>query len=165
MAKATIVIPDQVNVITLECAQSWHKAFKDQNNKGFRKGDLPMSIVIPFADIEQIVNDVKQYVKKNVNGVRLYLIIKPKQQKGRPRISGILVPTTGPMLPNKNGIYNDLIVKTTLKKGAPKNIDCEAMSAKSAVMAKSDSGDEYDSIYDVTRPCPPYCNPESPING
>jgi|SRR5688572_7777049 len=161
MATRTATIPDQVNVITLECAKAWHKAFRDQNKKGFRKGDLPMSIVVPFADIEQIVVDVKKYVRKNINGVRLYLIIKPRQQKGRPRISCILIPTTGPSDPNnKKGIYNDLIVKTTLKEGAPKVPDCEAMMKKSAARLKDDSGDEYSSIYDVTRPCPPYCDPE-----
>jgi hypothetical protein len=167
MASTKPTVPNQVNVITLKCAKDWHRAFKEQNKKGFAKGDLPSSIVIPYADVEQIVNDFNKVAGVTVNGVRLYFIIKPKQQKGRPRISGILVPTKGPMRKNPEGIYEDMVVNATLKRGALKNPDCPGpgdnnVSARSAILA-ADADEGYVSVYDLTRPCPPYCDENSLI--
>lgn len=176
MATTNLTIPDQVNVITLKCAKEWHNAFKEQNKKlGFNKGDFPNSIVIPFADIEQIVTDFRDIVHENVNGVRIYFIIKPGgTASGRPKVSCICVPTTGPHLnvkdvePNKR--YADMIVNATLRSGAPENPDCRPIgnsgSSRSAKFAVStagvdDSGDGYVTIYDVTQPCPPFCDPNS----
>ena len=167
MANTTPTVKNQVNVITLKCAKDWHRAFKEQNKNGFAPRDLPSSIVIPIVDLEQIVNDFKIAAAPDVNGVRMYFVIKPKQQKGRPRISGILVPTKGPMRKNRDGIYKDMIVNATLKRGALKNPDCPGpggnnVSARSAKLAGAEDG--YSSIYDFTRPCPPWCDPESPLN-
>lgn len=170
MAPSKPTVPNQVNVITLKCAKDWHRAFKEQNIKGFAPLDIPSSIVIPFADIEQIVNDFRIATAPVVNGVRMYFVIKPPkgQKKGRPRVSGILVPTTkGPKPQNPDGMYKDMIVNATLKPGALKNPDCPGpggnkVSARSAKLVGDEDG--YSSIYDVTRPCPPFCDPESPIN-
>ena len=75
------IVKDQVNVITLKSAKDWHRAFKDQNkNHGFDKGVFPNSVVIPFADIEQIVNDFRDTVHETVNGVRIYFVIKPTKK-------------------------------------------------------------------------------------
>jgi hypothetical protein len=94
MATTIPIVKDQVNVITLKSAKDWHKAFKDQNqNEGFTTGVFPNSIVIPFADIEQIVNDFRDKVHETVNGVRIYFVIKPtKKENGKPNISCICVP-------------------------------------------------------------------------
>lgn len=161
MATKQTIIPDQVNVITLQCALDWHKAFKDQNIKGFAPGDLPRSIVIPFADIEQIVNDFRTSVKETVNGVRIYFVIKPTAKpNGRPNITGICVPTVGLHAIDPNVIFTDKIVKATLKDGAPRNADCPGGNSGNA--RSVDEG--YVSIYDVTRPCPDMCDPASPLN-
>jgi hypothetical protein len=165
---AKVTVPDQVNVITLKCAKEWHKAFKDQNKRiGFAPGEFPSSIAIPFPDIEQIVHDLKHTGDGIVNGVRLYFIIKPGGADGTPMISCILVPTQGP-LPNPEGIFTDLVVDVTLKADAPKNPYCPGPGGNgdsdgSARMAV-ESEDGYVSIYDVTRPCPPYCDTASPID-
>jgi hypothetical protein len=172
MTKKQPIVKDQVNVITLQCAKDWHNAFKDQNNnKGFAPGDFPRSIVIPFADIEQIVNDFRQSVHENVNGVRIYFVIKPTRRlNGKPNISGICVPTVGLHAIDPNVTFKDRIVKATLKEGAPKNPDCpggnsgSSSSARLAATTTDDSDDGYSSIYDVTRPCPDMCDPDSPLN-
>jgi hypothetical protein len=164
---AKTTVPDQVNVITLKCAKEWHKAFKDQNKRtGFGPGEFPSSIAIPFPDIEQIVNDFRDTGDAIVNGVRLYFIIKPGGAHGAPMISCMLVPTQGP-LPNPEGIFTDLVVNTTLKEDTPKNPYCPGPGSNpgsdGSVRMAGDTDDGYVSIYDVTRPCPPYCDPESPI--
>lgn len=170
MTTRTPKVTDQVNVITLKCAQDWHKAFKDQNDKGFAPGDFPPSIVVPFADIEQIVNDFRDSVNVNVNGVRIYFIIKPvKKPNGRPNISCICVPTKGPHDLSRDTTFTDIVINATLKEGAPPNRDCQGSSTRTSgkeriSAASVDSEEEYSSIYDVTRPCPPYCDPDSPIN-
>ena len=169
MAKAAPTVrptvPDQVNVITLKCAKEWRQAFKDQNKtKGFAPGEFPTAIAIPFPDIEQVVNDFKKLdAAININGIRLYFIIKPGGPNGKLTISGIVVPTRGP-LPNPEGVFNDMIVNATLKAGAPKNPYCPGpgdgtSSARIATVA-GDPDDGYVSIYDVTRPCPPFCDDE-----
>jgi hypothetical protein len=174
MATKEKIVRDQVNIITLQCAKDWHKAFKDQNKKGFAPGDLPRSIVIPFADIEQIATDFRNAVQETVNGVRIYFVIKPgKRPNGRPNISGICVPTKGVHAYEKDVTFTDMVIKATLKAGTPTNPDCpgdkpkSAKSGRLAVGADAADGSDggYASIYDVTRPCPPYCDPESPING
>jgi hypothetical protein len=173
MTKKQPIVKDQVNVITLQCAKDWHNAFKDQNKKlGFDKGDFPNSIVIPFVDIEQIVNDFRDIVHENVNGVRIYFVIKPtKKANGNPNISCICVPTKGPHSNDPDVTYTDMIVKAELRDGAPENPDCRGgknepdRRATVAFTADADdSGDDYVSIYDFVRPCPPYCNPESGDN-
>lgn len=180
MANTKPTVKNQVNVITRKCAKKWHNAFLEQNQKGFAPMDLPSSIVIPFADIEQIVHDFKVEAAASINGVRIYFIIKPGEHpSGRPKISVILVPTTGPLHNNTEGVYDDMIVNATLKAGAPSHPYClpeetgtpkkrkpdetgtgrrvkEATATSEAMEA--DEGEEgYSSIYDFTRPCPPYC--------
>lgn len=163
-------VPDQVNVITLKCAKEWHDAFKEHNNKeGFAQGEFPSSIVVPYADIEQIVNDFKKEGAPPVNGVRIYFVIKPVvKPNGGPNISAICVPTKGPFgnVPDIDPKlrFTDMIVKATLKAGAPPNPDCHRGSSGpsgSARLVAADSDDDYVSIYDVTQPCPPFCDPES----
>ena len=172
------IVQDQVNVISLKSAKSWHKAFKDQNkNMGFAKGDFPNSIVIPFADIEQIVTDFRDSVHETVNGVRIYFIIKPAtpeiKEKERLNISCICVPTKGPYLKKSdidaNKRFTDMVIEATLRDGAPRNADrrgdTEDTELTATVAAVSeDSDDDYVSVYDVTQPCPPFCDPESPIS-
>lgn len=184
MSTTKPTIKNQVNVITLKCAKDWHTAFLEQNKNGFAPMDLPSSIVIPFADIEQIVHDFKIEAAKTINGVRIYFIIKPVEtSSGRPKISVILVPTTGPLHNNTEGVYNDMIVNATLKAGAPKHPYCNPeetgtpkkkkneetgtgrMARVTSEAVDADEGEEgYSSIYDFTRPCPPYCSePESEL--
>lgn len=170
MATTKPIVPDQVNVITLKCARQWHKDFRHKNkNQGFAAGEFPMSLAIPFADIEQIVNDFNKDAGVTINGLRLYFVIKPGGKEGKPSISGIVVPTHGP-LPNPEGEFHDMIVPATLRPGAPEHKYCHGVNPGSdrramvAVNGGDDDG-EYASIYDVIRPCPPYCDPESPVIG
>jgi hypothetical protein len=140
---------EQNHVITLQCAQDWFMVFQDQNdNHGFPKGSFPSALWIPYPDVKDIVEKIVPPDGQVISGIRIYFVIKPGLKEGQ-NVSAVLVPTTSPKNDPEFGNSSDYVTPVTLVHGAPVDKTCP--------------GDNFVSIYDFIRPCPPYCDPESPV--
>lgn len=143
----------QFNVISLgagmERTNNWREAIKSQF--GNKPANVPCGFFISLTDLEEIVNAYKDY-KNNKGeprpcvGARVYLTlpdpVAPGQSIPTDKISGILVPC-----------YEDAITIGEEVKPIYRDI---------IVPVESNQAGAY-SIYDVTQPCPPMCDPESPL--
>jgi hypothetical protein len=146
--------PNELNVITLEEAMTttnnWREAIKNQF--GNNPGKVPHGFYISLTDLEEIVNDFKDHVvdgqPRPCVGARIYFTlpnaVAPGDRIPEDSISGILVPC-----------YEEAIPMTGKKNDVPPFRDI-------IVPVKSDLKGAY-SIYNVTQPCPPMCDPNSPL--
>jgi len=146
------IIPPQKDVITLEegmdRTNNWRQAVKKQFDNN--PNNVPSGFFIPFNDLEEIVNTYKDYVSKDGKvkgcvGARVYLTlpnaIAPDEAIPPGLIDGILVPVAAVPMDDDNIVYRDILIP---------------------VPAADGQANTY-SIYDVTQPCPPFCDPESPL--
>jgi hypothetical protein len=147
-------IPPQKDVISLEEGQNrtnnWRQAVKKQF--GFDPNNVPSGFFIPFKDLEEIVNTYKDYVSedgkiKGCVGARVYLTLPHAIDMDKPippdLINGVLVPVAAVQEtpPEPLVTYRDIIIPVPSNEGKANTY----------------------SIYDVTQPCPPFCDPESPL--
>lgn len=143
----------QLDTITLEegmaRTNNWRQAIKAQ----FKESSLnvPSGFFISLIDLQEIVNFYKDY--KDPNGVprpcvgaRVYLTLPKPVPPGKPippdQIAGVLVPCYEEPIDDNDplsSVYRDIVVPVEGER----------------------SGDY--SIYDVTQPCPPMCDPTSPL--
>jgi hypothetical protein len=143
-------LPPQKNVITLEEAENrtnyWREAIKGL----YGDGAIPLGFFIPFEDIKQLVDD---YTNQNIAGIRVYFTLDDAEDIGEHlsnKIRGIMVPTVldPSILPPADPVYRDIILPVLAYSNNPNHILTKAVS-----------------IYDVTQPCPPCCDPSSPLSG
>ncbi|MCG2616163.1 hypothetical protein LZZ85_17835 [Terrimonas sp. NA20] len=146
--------PKELNVITLEEAMTktnnWREAIKSQFDN--RPGKVPHGFYISLTDLTEIVNDFKDH---KVNGqprpcvgARIYFTLPDAVAPGgsipADAISGILVPCYEEAIRTSSQTNNDSLFRDII------------VPVKSAVKGAY-------SIYNVTQPCPPMCDPNSPL--
>ncbi|WP_298538851.1 hypothetical protein [uncultured Aquimarina sp.] len=137
--------PNNENTISLETAQDWTQRWRTQypeNSKAY---------LIPAVDLIEVLNEMKilsdtaaaeaqQNASDNALDVRAYMAIE-MQKNGATLEKVILVGTKK----GKDGVYRDIINGT--------------IDAKSAGLEDGSSS----GLYDVTAPCPPFCDDNSPL--
>jgi hypothetical protein len=101
---------------------------------------LPRGFYIPIADIQALAENFKE---KNVTGVRAYFTLLQPGPPYTDAVRGILVPVVEES-DGQKVVYKDLIIPV-----------------KSGQDEPADGGDV--SIYDLTRPCPAFCDLTSPL--
>jgi|GEM_PF-1270421 len=151
------IMPKQANVLTLKEGMDrtnyWREAIKTHFEVPPSK--VPCGFFIPFSDFRDIVEAYKGYVDPKGNerpcvGVRIYLTLPAPVPADQPipadSLSGILVPCyASPVQPGVDGgplpppDYKDILIEVP-----------------------ADKQNAY-SIYDLTQPCPPMCDPESSL--
>ncbi|WP_378175341.1 hypothetical protein [Aquimarina sp. SS2-1] len=136
--------PNNENTVSLETAQDWTKAWRDQcpnNCKAF---------LVPAVDLIEVLNEMgilgdkaakkaQKKASKNNLDVRAYMAIG--SEDGGPVEERLLIVGTQEV----DGVYRDII-----------NGEIDGKSA--GLGDGPNSG-----IYDVTSPCPPVCDPNSPL--
>lgn len=135
-------MPPQRKTISLEEAQTRCELWAETFHKAVPEADvvqIPKAIWFHWADIQQIVDDYRPNYP--IDGVRVYFSMKPDTDQYQ--ITGLLVPT----VPAEDGTgqSNDLIIKVPV---------VSPPGTSNAIPG----GDEGDSIYDFSKPCPEYCN-------
>ncbi|MBN8865561.1 MAG: hypothetical protein J0H92_19455 [Sphingobacteriales bacterium] len=152
------LMPKQANVLTLKEGMDrtnyWREAVKTHFE--IPPSKVPVGFFIPFEDFKDIVEAYKGYVDPKGNerpcvGVRIYLTLPGPVAPGQPippdSLSGVLVPCyAAPVQPagGEVGILPPVDYKDIL------------------IEVPADKQNAY-SIYDLTQPCPPMCDPESPL--
>lgn len=138
--------PNDENIISKDTAITWTSAWRAKHPDG------PKAFLIPAADFVEVLNEIgvlddaaAQQAQDKANEleaqVRGYLGIDGDTDKI------IFVGTEK----DEEGVYRDII---------DGKID-----GKDGQNAKVVGGDNPSSgIYDLTTPCPPYCDPNSPLN-
>jgi hypothetical protein len=111
---------------------------KDDGARGGLKDAIPKCLHINLMDVYQIVEDYK-LLGYDISGIRVYFTLQNENAKKDYHVTGIVVPTVW----TQTGIsdsHRDLITRIPV-------ID-------------NNTGQETtgDSVYDFTRPCPPYCS-------
>lgn len=133
-------MPPQRKTISLEEAQQRCELWVETFHKAVPDADviqIPKAIWFHWADIQQIVDDYRPYYP--LDGVRIYFSMKPDTDQYQ--ITGLMVPTVPAS--DGSGQSNDLIIKVPVVSPPGDN---------------KVGGDEGDSIYDFSKPCPEYCN-------
>lgn len=123
------------NKIPLSIAQSWAQEWRSEEST-YNKYNECHAFLIPAEDLIAVLEEID--AQSGQKYVRAYLGVEPTTQKEKLMIVG-----TAPEI-QKDGsiVYRDLINGYTPSKGVP-----------------TDYG-----IYDFTKPCPPDCDPKSPLN-
>lgn len=115
---------------------NWREAVKGLF--GDDEANVPRAFYIPFSDIQALAENYKDY---NVTGVRAYFVLSRPLPPYTDEMRGILVPVIEEIGIGGKQVFKDLIVP--------------------AVDTKAD--DEDMSIYDLTRPCPVFCDKSSKL--
>ncbi|WP_316765510.1 hypothetical protein [Pedobacter frigiditerrae] len=125
----TVSIPD---------AKARVERFRRQLSGSMPESNIPRAVLIPIADILQII-DKYQYVdedgvtRNELRGVRAYFAVKQGDQDLPDDVTALIVPV------DLKG--NDIVKDPELGEGE----------------------DDKTEIYDFTKPCPDQCDPESPL--
>lgn len=112
--------------------------FRRQLSGSMPESNIPRAILIPIADILQII-DKYQYIdedgvtRNELRGVRAYFAVKQGDQDLPDDVTALIVPV------DLKG--NDIVRDPDL----------------------GDAEDSETEIYDFTKPCPDICDPESPL--
>lgn len=136
--------PDKENTVSLEVAKGWTEEWRKQcpeNCKAF---------LIPATDLIEVLNEMgligdkaaakaQKRADKNKLDVRAYMAIGAED--GGPVEERLLIVGTKEI----DGVYRDII---------DGEIDGESLGL---------TDDPSSGIYDVTSPCPPVCDPNSPL--
>ncbi|WP_299901589.1 hypothetical protein [uncultured Aquimarina sp.] len=141
--------PNNENTISLETAQDWTQRWRTQYPENSR------AYLIPAVDLIEVLNEMgiladdvaeqaQQYATDNALDVRSYMAIE-MLDSGANLEKVILVGTQK----GDDGVYRDIING---------QVQVDAKSA-TKVLDNSSSG-----LFDVTSPCPPFCDPNSPLN-
>jgi len=135
------------NTVSLLVAEKWTAAWRTQcpnNCKAF---------LIPAVDLVEVLNEMgilgdkaakkaQKKAEKKKRDVRAYMAIG--SENGGPTEERVLL---GGTKKDKEGVYRDIIDGSIDGKGV------------TAIKGSNGSG-----VYDVTAPCPPYCDDLSPLN-
>jgi hypothetical protein len=153
-------MPKEFYTLKLSTAQDrvgyWKEAIEPLYGTNPHK--MPHGFYLHMKDIQELAN-LQDYMHEEIKGVRVYFTFDKPQthpHHNHPHhlpdgIRGILVPvylgtaineTTGAREP----ALMDLIVEVTPPEGA-----------------EADPDDPYVSVFDVTQPCPPLCDPSSDL--
>lgn len=138
-------MPPQRQTISLEEAKQRCANWRDEFMKMVPTANvkqIPKAIFFHWADIEQIVRDYKPTYA--INGIRIYFDMI--DVGGEYQIRGVMVPTIAGDSP---GQAIDLVIPVPIV-------------VKPGTDGLGDE-DEGVSIYDMSRPCPSFCDPESPL--
>ena len=146
-----------LNAISYETARQRVKNWRLYARKklGFGKTDVPKGIFIPMVDILNVRRAFQTYDNRKVSGIRIYFT-KNSSMLENPDdlyLTCIVVPTVKTIKRDANGneIHNDAIIKIPIAGRS------SGKAAKTA--AATNIGDGLvDTIYDMTHPCPPYCD-------
>lgn len=155
-------VPPQKNIVTLRQAKkrtrNWREAIKPLY--GDNPDNMPHGFYIRMEDIQELAKLHTHFPTRQIKGVRVYFSLHQPLEPGKPTtaITGLFVPvydaTTevepeGPATPGhmKKQYLKDLV------EVFPHTGDDDAPLS------------QYVSVYDVTTPCPPVCDPTSPLFG
>jgi hypothetical protein len=136
--------------------QNWLKYATEK--LGFKPEDTPKSVFIPRADIDDALHEFERFdaQDRKASGVRIYFTKKFPMGDSNDdlRLSCIVVPTVMSNLKDTNTgkpIHNDAIIKIPA--------DRKRGSATTRVVGGGNAGDgdDTESIYDFTSPCPTDC--------
>ncbi|GAA0723349.1 hypothetical protein GCM10009430_26690 [Aquimarina litoralis] len=138
--------PNNENTISLATAQDWTQRWRTQYPENSR------AYLIPAVDLIEVLNemgiladDVAAEAQQKANqeslDIRAYMAIEMKKS-GANLEKVILVGTQK----DDEGIYRDII-------------NGQVQLADGKISDGPESG-----LYDLTNPCPPYCDPNSPLN-
>lgn len=122
----------------MDRTNNWREAVKGLFGDDYEK--IPRGFYIKMEDINDLATLYQDY---NPSGVRVYFTFHSAQPPYN-EVTGILVPVVVEEQGDKK-VYKDLIIPP------PKS--------SSAI----DPADEQMSIYDLTRPCPVFCDKTSPL--
>ncbi|MET0394831.1 MAG: hypothetical protein ABW019_16920, partial [Chitinophagaceae bacterium] len=120
----------------MDITNNWREAVKGLFGDDDNK--IPRAFYIPIGDMEALVDNYKKY---KLSGVRAYFVLSNPQPPYTDEMRGILVPVTEEIGDDGKPYYKDLIIKAA--DPAAKHDDM--------------------SIYDLTRPCPVFCDKASPL--
>ena len=146
------------NAVSRETAKETTRNWIDYatNNLKFSKQEVPKSILIPIIDIYNLIAAFKMHdeEKRELSGIRIYFTRKNSYEE-KPEgvyLSCIAVPTVQGKSGEKHDHADAIIKIPSLRQ---RNAGAKETHARSA--ADGDSG-ETETIYNMTYPCPPYCN-------
>lgn len=120
----------------------------------FTKDDAPKSILIPISDVENVIKAFKIHDRRELSGIRIYLTRK-YSLKEKPEglyLACFVVPTVKSQS-GKPNVHEDAIITI------PPLPNHEQLKSSAAALTAGD-GDSggTETIYDMTYPCPPYCD-------
>ena len=125
---------------------------------GFEPEDAPKAVFIPRADIDDALHEFERFDEQHrkASGVRIYFTKKFPMGDANDdlRLSCVVVPTVMSNLKDKDTgkpIHNDAIIKIPA--------DRKNGAATTRVTRDGDAGDgdDTETIYDFTSPCPTDC--------
>lgn len=156
MGIETQAMPPQLDTITLaegmDRTNYWKEAVKKLYSDDLNQ--VPHGFFIPIEDIHELSRLAGYYTEYIITGVRAYFTFHHPQPGIPPytdSISAVMVPVYRDITVDKNtntqiSINRDLILPVpSLQPGVP----------------GGETG--HVTIYDVTTPCPPMCDPSSPL--
>jgi hypothetical protein len=134
--KGTVKVGGSINTISLKKAQKWAKRWvKKEGN--YNKHHKLNAFLIPAIDLKELLEEGGTHVRAYI-GVQK---IKSEKKGDKPTYVEKLM-FVGTKLDPVTGVYLDMI-----------SLGNEDINAAAAA----------DDIYDFTEPCPPACDPSSPL--
>jgi hypothetical protein len=155
-------VPPQKNIVTLRQAKRrtryWREAIK--SIYGDNPDNMPHGFYIRMEDIQELAKLHTHFPTREIKGVRVYFSLHKPLEPGKATtaITGLFVPVYDATTEGKPG-----------EEESPSRM--KKQNLKDLVQAFPHSGDDgdllnqYVSVYDVTTPCPPVCDPTSPMFG
>ena len=125
-----------------------------RNELKFNPKAIPKSIFIPLIDIENLMKAFRIFGKREMSGVRIYLMRDEPYQSGfeHLHLKCFVVPTVH-VKSGKDGYHQDAIITIP-----PLNTAGHGGSAARVKTTSGDSSEGTETIYDLTTSCPPDCD-------